>query len=205
MWVNILHAWTVNFMNKVVKNPKHITAITSPSKLTHPHYNYQVFWHSWLLGYWCKWSMMEYFQLQETGLPRKRRDFAKEATGGIRTWSLWNALSIWPQFTCKALYIDCQSTKQPPSRNFWLKLYYSHQTMLVTMVTASIYVYTLAPAYDNYFKMLSARLPHTKMCFCVGYLFSTLVFKLLFVYGFCLWRKEELNALLRGIEPFFSM
>ena len=29
----ILHAWAVNFVNRFVKNPKHITAITSPSKV----------------------------------------------------------------------------------------------------------------------------------------------------------------------------
>ena len=28
----ILHAWAVNFVNKLVKNARHITAITSPSK-----------------------------------------------------------------------------------------------------------------------------------------------------------------------------
>ena len=31
-WVNILHAWTVNSVNRLVKNPKHITEMTFPSK-----------------------------------------------------------------------------------------------------------------------------------------------------------------------------
>ena len=31
-WVNILHTWTVNYVNRMFKNPKHITAITFSSK-----------------------------------------------------------------------------------------------------------------------------------------------------------------------------
>jgi len=30
--VNILYVWTVNSVNRLFKNPKHMTAITSPSK-----------------------------------------------------------------------------------------------------------------------------------------------------------------------------
>ena len=30
--MNVLHAWTENSVNELVKNPKHITAITSPAK-----------------------------------------------------------------------------------------------------------------------------------------------------------------------------
>ena len=39
-WVNILHAWTENSVNGLVKNSKHITPIASPPKpdLTHLHH-----------------------------------------------------------------------------------------------------------------------------------------------------------------------
>ena len=36
-WVNILYAWTVNSVNRLVKNPKHITAITFTPSLTFTH------------------------------------------------------------------------------------------------------------------------------------------------------------------------
>ena len=34
-WVNILYAWTVKSVNRMFKNSKHMTAITSPSKPGH--------------------------------------------------------------------------------------------------------------------------------------------------------------------------
>ena len=36
-WVNILYAWTVNSVNRLVKNPKHITTITFTPSLTFTH------------------------------------------------------------------------------------------------------------------------------------------------------------------------
>ena len=53
--MNILHAWTLNFVNKLAKNPKHITPITFPSKLdiyhlhhkqvvTHLYHKFQTTW-----------------------------------------------------------------------------------------------------------------------------------------------------------------
>ena len=36
--MNILYAWTVNSVNRLYKNPKHMTAITSPSKPGHLHH-----------------------------------------------------------------------------------------------------------------------------------------------------------------------
>ena len=41
-WVNILHSWTVNSVNRLIKNPKHITAITVPLTFTHLHHKHVV-------------------------------------------------------------------------------------------------------------------------------------------------------------------
>ena len=55
-WVNILHAWTVNFVNKVLKNPKHITAITCSSKPNiYPSASQaSIVWHLWWRWVWMQ-------------------------------------------------------------------------------------------------------------------------------------------------------
>ena len=66
-WVNILHAWTVNSVNRLVKNPKHITAITFPFKPNTYSSASQTSSLSFVMrmailtnSSWCKWIKLRF-------------------------------------------------------------------------------------------------------------------------------------------------